>query len=365
MADTACSRYSLRILASQLAVSACLLTAALAQNPVSSVPSLPAEFGITCTLLDAVGRPVSALFVEVRSAAPPMELAKAPTLPNGTITFRGLAPGPYNVTVAGGLLLPPKRVQIDSSNTAVTLKLPIKLLPAPGVRNETVSVEQLTVPEKARETLRKAFEAGERNDIKQSRILANRALQIHPYYGPALSLLGILELNEGHPAEAIDGLLLAVQYNPNSARTYLALASAYNELHQNADALHALSIMTKLSPDCWQLHYESGRAYLGQGHFDDAIDEFNRAQRTGQSAPMVLHIGKAHALIGLRDYSAARTELEIVIRKDPAGPYAAESRELAGLLDSKMKMKINQDAQNSNVQKTAAAHVSTPPLMDH
>ena len=211
-------------------------------------------------------------------------------------------------------------MQIDSPHTAVTLKLPIKLLPAPGVRNETVSVEQLTVPEKARETLRKAFEAGERNDIKQSRILANRALQIHPYYGPALSLLGILELNDGHPAEAIDGLLLALRQDPNSPRTYLALASAYNELHQNADALHALSIMMKLSPDCWQLHYESGRAYLGQGRYDAAIVEFDHAQSVSATDNGIVHLGKAHAMIGLADYAGAHDELDAVLRRSPTVP---------------------------------------------
>jgi len=296
-----------------------------------------AIFGITCMLKDMLGHPVSDLAVEVRSATPPLVRAAAVTLQDGSITFSGLTAGLYNVTVAGAILLPPKQVQINGSSSTVELQLPITLPQVAGRRNDTVSVHQLAISDKAQEALRKAYEAWEKNDTKQSRMQAIRALELHPYYGPALSLLGILELQEGHPADAINGLQQAVQYNPNSPRTYLALGSAYNELRQNTNALYALSIMAKLLPESWQLHYEVGRAYLGQGRFQAAMDEFNRAQQLAQQERMVVHLGKAHALIGMRNYSAARAELETVIRKSPDGPYASESRELAVVLDSQLK----------------------------
>lgn len=342
MADTACSvrlsRSSVHLPVPQLALSGCLLIAsAAAQNPGQSTQPQSVDFGITCTLQDTVGHPVPGLFVEVRSAAPPLELAKGPTLPNGTITFRGLAAGAYNVTVAGGLLLPPKRVQIDRVNTNVTIQLPITIPQAIGHRTETVSVEQLSVPSKARDALQKAYEAWERNDTAQSRSLATHALQLYPYYGSALSLLGTLELNDGHSADAIVKLQQAVHYSPNLPRIYHVLASAYNESHQYADALHALSILAIISPDTWQLHYEVGRAYLGQGRFEGAMSEFDRAQQIAPQETLVLHVGLAHALLGLKDYAAAGAELEAVIKKSPTGPYAAKSRELAATIDSQLK----------------------------
>ena len=239
----------------------------------------------------------------------------------------------------------------------LALQLPFTLPQVAGHGSNTVSVDQLTVPEKAREALRRAYEAWDRKDTKQSRMWAIRALQVHPYYGPALSLLGILELDEGHPADAIIGLQQALQYNPNSPRTYLALASAYNEMHNNTDALYALSIMAKLLPDSWQLHYEVGRAYLGQARFNAALEEFNRAQQSAATkVPEEIHIGKAHALLGLRNYPAARDEFETVLRKSPNGPYAAESGQLTVLLDSQLKKPAP--------KPDATAHGSTPPRME-
>lgn len=265
------------------------------------------------------------------------------TLADGSANFRGLSPGAYDVTVAGGILVPPKRVQLNSPTSTFVLRLPLSL-PQAGRAYDTVSVEQLTVSERAQAALRKAFEAWERSDIQQSRAQAIRALQLHPNYGPALFLLGILQLRDGHPADALIDLLQAVQYNPNSPRTYLALSSAYNELHQPSQALYALSIMATLSPESWQRHYEAGRAYLGQSHFQAAIDEFDRAQQVAPHEIAVLHVGRAHAQLGLRNYASARTELETVIRETPADPYAVEARQLALVLDSKLKKPAPPDA---------------------
>lgn len=317
---------------------------AAAQETDLTVQPQTATVGIICKLQDSLGHPVSDLEIAVRSAIPPSVRSVITTLPDGTASFYGLAAGPYDVTVAGAILIPPKRVQLNDPISIIVLRLPITLPQAAGHSYDTVSVDQLTVPERAQAALRKAYEAWERNDIRQSRALAIRALQLRPYYGPALSLLGILELRDGHPADALIGLLQAVQYNPNSFRTYLALGSAYNELHQSSQALYALSIMAKLLPESWQLHYEMGRAYLGQSRFQAAIDEFKHAQQVAPHEIAVLHVGKAHALLGLHNYAAARTELETVIRKTPDDSYAAESRQLAIVLDSQLKKFVPPDA---------------------
>ncbi len=303
----------------------------------------PQQSRLACKLQDFFGHPVSDLEIAVRSAVPPVTRSVIITLANGSANFNGLSPGPYDVTVAGGILLPPRRVQLNSPASTLVLRLPLSL-PQAGRAYDTVSVEQLTVSERAQTALRKAYEAWERMDIQQSRAQAMRALQLHPNYGPALSLLGVLQLRDGHPEDALISLLQAVQTNASSPRTYLALSSAYNELHQPSQALYALSIMAKLSPESWQRHYEAGRAYLGQSHFQEAIDEFNRAQQVAPHEIAVLRVGKAHALLGLHDYTSARNELETVVRESPADPYAVEARQLALVLDSQLKKSAPPDA---------------------
>jgi tetratricopeptide (TPR) repeat protein len=267
-----------------------------------------------------------------------MEQVRALTSADGFVLLEYLRAGTWELTVAGGILLPSKQVQVGQDSTAtVTLRLPVSLANAGGYGTQTVSIQQLSVPERVRETIYRAYDAWMHNDLHQSRVLAMRTLEMKPYYGPAMSLLGILELQEGHPEEAITGLLEALHYNPDSVRSYIALASAYNQVRKNRDALDALAIARNLSPDSWQLRYETGRAYLGMGQFQRALTEFERSADDGVPEAVVLYVGRAHALIGLRDYAGARAELEAVLKKDPKGPYAEESRNLTQLLDARIK----------------------------
>lgn len=333
-------RASLHCIATQIVVWTCAFVVAALACSAQDAPRFASpspEFSLTCILNDTQGRPLSDIDVEIRSARPPLERILSTTQPDGAYTFLGLKPGAYDITVAGGMLLPPKRVHIDSRPVIVTLQLPVTLPQPPGKTNDLVSVEQLNVPAKVTETLRKAYDAWMKNDLQRSRALAVRALELHPDYGPALSLVGILDLQEGHPTDAVNGLLAALRHDPDSPRTYLALASAYNRLHLHDEALQALSIMAKLAPETWQLHYEAGRARLGQGRFEAAMREFDRAQPVTQPETMLLHLGKAHAMLGLQDYSGARAELETIMQKSPDGPYTAESRRLALVVDSHFK----------------------------
>lgn len=296
------------------------------------------DLAFRCIIADSAGRPLSGIWVELRSSAPPLDQIQSFTESDGSYTFGGLRAGDYLLIVAGGLLSPPRPVQVNAGSSAtLALRLSITLPASIGHGAPVVSVQQLNVPAKVQETAQKAYRAWLRSDFQQSRLLVLRTLQMRPDYGPALQLLGMIDFVERRPAEAVNELLQALRQDPSSPRTYLVLASAYNELRQNADALHALSFLSKLTPDGWQFHYETGRAYLGQGRYDTAILEFEHAQTISPPNNGIVHLGKAHAMLGLGDYPGARDELDAVIRNSPDGPFAAESRELAVLVDSHLK----------------------------
>jgi Flp pilus assembly protein TadD len=315
-----------------------LVTATCAQEQLAPIPPSSGAGNLRCVVEDSHGRPLSDIPIELHIITPPIERVRATTSADGFVSIEYLRTGTWELTAAGGILLPSKHVQVGTdSTTTITLRLPVTLGNAPGYGGQTVSVQQLGVPERVRETIYRAYDAWMHNDLRQSRALAMRALEMKPDYGPAMSLLGILELQEGHPEEAIAGLLGALRYNPDSVRSYIALASAYNQLRKNSEALDALAIARNLSPDSWQVRYETGRAYLGMGQFQRAMTEFDRSAEVGATEAVVLHVGKAHALLGLRDYAKAKAEFDIVLQKDPKGPYAEESRNLVQLLDAKLK----------------------------
>lgn len=327
-------RFLLRLGVCLAFATAAFTSPCFAQTPLNSRSGDSADRDLTCILRDLAGRPLSDIAIELRSSSPPLERIRALTGPDGSYIFGGLREGEYIVTVAGGILSPPEPVRILDPHATIALRLPVELPMVPGRGAELVSVQQLRAPSKAQQITAKAIEAWTRNDMHQSRLITLQALDQQPGYAPALSLLGMIDLQEGRPDDAIANLLHSLRVDPNAPRTYLVLASAFNQQHRNTEALDALSIASKFVSASWQLHYETGRAHLGQSRFQIAAKEFETAQQLSTDDNLVVRLGKAHALLGLQDYESARQELAGILEKSPHGPYSDESRKLADLIDA-------------------------------
>lgn len=284
---------------------------------------------------DAADRPLSNIAIDVRSATPPLERIRAFTEPDGSLVVSDLREADYTVTVASAILSPPRSVRMqNTAPVTLSVRLPITILIAPGHPSDVVSVQQLSVPPKLQTTMQRALDAWSQKDLRRSRALALAALQLRAEYPPALTLLGMIDLADGKPDEAISQLLQALRQVPSSESAYLTLASAYNHQGQHTAALDALSLMSKLVPENWQLHYETGRAYVGQARFEDAMQELERAQQLSTDDNLVVHLAKARALTGMRNYDGARNELASVQRKSPHGIFSDESQRLAEYINS-------------------------------
>jgi len=295
-------------------------------------------YSLTCAVIDSQGHALPDLPVELLAVTPPNDHIRSQTGSDGSFTFRALHEGLYELSVAGGILLAPKRIPVGQGQPqTVTLQLPISSSDSAGHGDDVVSVEQLTVPRRIQGMMREAIDAWAHYDINQSRALAERILSERPDFGPALAVVGILDVLQGNPTKAVPTLLRALHQDWNAPRAYLALASAYDELRQNDQALDSLSLLAHVAPESWQLHYEAGRAQLGQGRYQVALKEFDRARSLDKQDNPVIHLGKAHALLGLREYDAANSEIELAIAKSPNGPYATEARELAAAITSHLK----------------------------
>ena len=104
------------------------------------------------------GRPLSGISLELRSAVPPLEEIRSLTESDGSYTFEGLREGEYILTVAGGILLPPKHVLVNRTPLAtVSLRLPMTLPGPNGHSPGTISVQQLNVPAKVQENFTKSL----------------------------------------------------------------------------------------------------------------------------------------------------------------------------------------------------------------
>jgi len=194
-------------------------------------------------------------------------------------------------------------------------------------QNYTVSVAELKVPDKARTAYEKAEAAFDQHKIGEAQRKIDKALQIFPRYTQALTLRGIIDLTQYQPAKAREPLEQAVQYDPSDGIALIALGATYNALARFDDALRILDRGLTLAPSNWQAHFETAKALLGKGQYQGSLREVDKARRLAPARfAATLHLVRAHALLGLKSYGPAATELEQYLGEEPNGPNSQEAR---------------------------------------
>jgi predicted Zn-dependent protease len=296
----------------------------------SSGSAVSLNSSLTCLVRNLLGRPLSGISVEVRDIKTHATVTSAISGPNGAAVFYGLAPGRYEVTVADGLLPPRRELQVDRGDSQTVLELPL----SQAHEGQTVSVRALAIPHNAKEALGAATDAWQKQQWKKARAQVMRALSLWPGYGAGMALLGFLDLQDGALEQACANLTRAIEAEPNSPLVYIALGSAYNSMKRYEDALAVLSVFPSVSADTWQVHYEQARAFIGLRKYEAGLQEINSSQQLTRQDAAVLHLAKAHALLGLHRNAEAAVELETIVRNQPRGPYASDAQSLLAALRS-------------------------------
>jgi tetratricopeptide (TPR) repeat protein len=108
---------------------------------------------------------------------------------------------------------------------------------------------------------------------------------------------------------------------------YLVQGAAFNSMQRFDDALRSLTSGLHLAPQMWQAYFEMAKAYLGKGEFPNALQQVRKAEELGGQQYAPVHLVKAHALVGAKEYNKAAAELELYISRDPQSAGASAARQ--------------------------------------
>jgi thioredoxin-like negative regulator of GroEL len=320
-----------RVLLSCLLLLASL--AALAQSgfgvPRQTVMYNDPMRGMGSTLSGSVrtidGRPVPNARIEVRDLGTLQVVASGYTLPGGAFEFSSLPSGRYEVVASAGLQEARERVDLMGMYN-VDLRIG-DVAQRDGGGGSTVSVAQLKIPDKARKALHKAEQALQNHQLEEARKQIDKALQVAPKYSAALTMRGILDLSENRLQQAQTACEQAIRSDSNYAMAYVVLGATYNVLDRFEDALRTLNQGLALSPNSWQGHFEMAKALLGKAQYAESLRQINRAAQLVPASYAPVHLVRAHALLGLKNYPQAIAELEQYLGGAPDGADAASARQ--------------------------------------
>lgn len=285
-------------------------------------------------VLGTNGHPVRNARVELRDFSSSQLIASGYTLPNGTFEFANLPRAVYEVAVTLGVDQVTQRVELYQSNPFVQLTLANG---APeSASSATVSVSQLKVPNKARKLFLKAEDSFRKQKFSQAREDVEKSLQEFSEYAQALTLRGLLNLQDNKLEAATSDLEHAIKADGSYAMGYVVLGTAYNVINHYDDSIRTLQRGISISPGAWQAYYELSKALLGKGQFQAALRQIDKAAQLCPQKYAAIHMVRAHALLGLKDYNQAVAELEQFIVADPGNSDTAKARETLGQVKALM-----------------------------
>lgn len=263
-------------------------------------------------------RPAKDARVELLDISTGQVVAATYTNQSGTFDFNNIQNGDYELTVTAGLDEVRQRIDVHGTGATVNLRMS-RPASAEAGSNTSVSIAQLKVPGKARNAYKKAQAAMTKQELEAASRYVEEALAIHPEYSEALTLRGILKLDAGKIEAACQDFDHAIKADNNYSVAYFALGAAYNMASRFDDALRTIDRGLALSPTSWQAYFEMGKAFLGKGSYEAAVRQLNKAQDLGPKEYPLIHLVKAHALLGLKNYPEAMAELQWYIDKAPTG----------------------------------------------
>jgi Tfp pilus assembly protein PilF len=269
------------------------------------------------------GRPVRNSTVELHDRNTGAIVASTYTRINGSFVFDNVPVGDYEVVANRGVDSVRERVSVYQGPSNITLRINGPQA-EPGAGN-TISVATLQVPQKAKNEFHRGNDAFMKEKYKEAEKHVDKALTIVPQYAQALVLRGLLQFRKGDVTGAEQDFQSSMANDPSYGLAYFAMGAALNARGRFSQAQRTLEEGLRYEPTSWQGYFELSKSVLGQHDFRNSLKYVVKAESFGVNyAP--IHLVKANALLGLKDYDEAASELERYLSAESTGPQADEAR---------------------------------------
>ena len=299
-------------------------------NPVHSHPDAMSNGSawISGVVQSADNRPLANVTVEILGGLPGLQRpVSSYSGVDGHFQFYDLATGEYDLIATQGLTTTRGRLLASSGLNFVVLTMPGQQQSDENGQ-ATTTTAQLSVPNKARRELQNAEEALHNNKVVQASRSIEKALTFWPRYAEALILRAIIERGQESSELAIADAEKAIEYDPNYGKAYVVLGSVYTDVKRWNEAIRTLYRGIGIAPNSWQGYYEMSRALLCKGDFTTALRQAEKASTLARMDYPSFHLIKGYAFLGLKDETAARSELQQYVKLAPDTKPALHVRQI-------------------------------------
>jgi tetratricopeptide (TPR) repeat protein len=268
---------------------------------------------IQITLLPTSGGPTHDTFTDSR----------------GEFFFEEVPAGGYEIMIrVDGYV--PVRQMVEVINTVPVLVQPITLQPVsrnPSLNGSgIVSVQQLLIPEKARQEYSKGLKGAARGKTEDAVKHWKKSIQIFPQYAESYMQLSKVYANRGDFASAIDAAARAIDIRPKSPLPYEFLGYVYLREKNFPKAKEAFTTAVNLSDSRWLSQFWLGKLLQEEKNAQGAYPHLLRASQLNPHIPEI-QIALYDDLLMLGRAKEALRKLDDFLVQFPGSPLAASLRE--------------------------------------
>ena len=256
---------------------------------------------------------------------------------SGHFAFSFLAQQVYYVTATA----PGHRERRERADLFSQIRVTLQLYLQPDVRNAPtplppepkIDERLLRVPEPAMKEYKKGnLLLQQQHDSKGSIEHFRKAIQLFPDFAEAYMMMGTAYMDLGQWKQAQAALETSLQRDDKLAAAHLALGSCHGAqgdlIGAEKELLHGLA----LKDDAAEGHWELGKVYWAQKRFADAETHARKALELRPTlAPVHLLMGNVQ--LQKHDGQGALKSFNEYLRLDPAGPFAADTRDTVAKLE--------------------------------
>jgi tetratricopeptide (TPR) repeat protein len=313
-------------------------------------PSRGRSFTISGVVSDAETRArLSGVRVDLQGLSGGI-LATSFTSENGGFEFVNLRQGSYQL-IFEQVGYQDAREQLEIEGPVFGVNVALRKLIG-GADGPTVSVRELSIPEKAREAMSKGVNLlYQKSDYPGSVKQFQRAIQAFPNYYEAYSQMGMAYMKMKDPAKSEEALRKSVELSQERYPDALfLLAALFLSSRRFADAEPLARKAVEVDANSWHAQSEAAQALLGLKRPDEAQKYAEAAAKLQPENP-TLRLLLADVHIQLHNDPALLDDLNGYLKLAPNGEFAPQVRE--------QRDRVRQRLQNSQASPTESAPASS------
>ena len=259
-----------------------------------------------------------------------------PTTTAGQFFFNDVPKAMYVLTVtAPGFETYQQTVNMEVG--ANQYEISVSLTPARQqvqAKEEPPALSDAQAPKEAKHDYEKAEKAIASRKYGEARKQLKAAVDQYPCYAKAQTKLGLVMSQQKDYKDAEAAFRKSISCDAGYLDAYVELGQLLNAEKRFAEAVPVLEEGLRQSPASWQFYYEAGVAQYGLGHYDVALQQFEKAKALAAQPSAELDVKLADVYVKQNSFQKAYASMQDYLKLEPEGAMAPRIRTIMKQMES-------------------------------